>query len=120
MGHANVRQKQSLREAPAVPVAARNLGDSALAVPLIATLLLIALGLLPSVRSEPNVLRSVLGAAGALLVWTAATLVNARRQARRIAIEVVLRPQHYLQACAPTSILLYWGWYWRELIMRRR
>ena len=30
-------------------------------------------------------------------------------------MEVVLRPQHYLQACAHISILLYWGWYWREV-----
>ena len=29
----------------------------------------------------------------------------------------VWRPgkQHYLQACAQVSILLYWGWYWREV-----
>ena len=26
-----------------------------------------------------------------------------------------LRPQHYVQACAQGSILLYWGWYWREV-----
>ena len=28
---------------------------------------------------------------------------------------VVLRPQHYLQACAQASVLLYWGWYWRPV-----
>ena len=32
-----------------------------------------------------------------------------------LAVEVVLRAQHYLQACAHMSILLYWGWYWREV-----
>jgi hypothetical protein len=25
---------------------------------------------------------------------------------------VVLKKQHYLQACAQGSVLLYWGWYW--------
>ena len=25
---------------------------------------------------------------------------------------MVLRKQHYLQACAQGSVLLYWGWYW--------
>ena len=28
---------------------------------------------------------------------------------------VVLRRQHYLQACAQGSVLLYWGWYWRPV-----
>jgi hypothetical protein len=27
----------------------------------------------------------------------------------------VLRPQHYVQACAHTSIFVYWGWYWRPV-----
>ena len=27
----------------------------------------------------------------------------------------MLRKQHYLQACAQGSVLLYWGWYWREV-----
>jgi hypothetical protein len=27
-------------------------------------------------------------------------------------VEVVLKKQHYLQACAQGSVLLYWGWYW--------
>jgi hypothetical protein len=29
--------------------------------------------------------------------------------------EVVLRKQHYLQACAQGSVLLYWGWHWRPV-----
>ena len=28
-------------------------------------------------------------------------------------VEVVLRKQHYLQACAQLSVFVYWGWYWR-------
>ncbi len=27
----------------------------------------------------------------------------------------MLRAQHYVQACAHTSIFLYWGWYWRPV-----
>jgi len=30
-------------------------------------------------------------------------------------LDVVLRKQHYLQACAQGSVLLYWGWYWRTV-----
>ncbi len=34
---------------------------------------------------------------------------------RPLALRADLRPQHYVQACAHTSILLYWGWYWRPV-----
>ncbi len=30
-------------------------------------------------------------------------------------VEVALRKQHYIQACAHLSILTYWGWYWHEV-----
>src|SRR5215475_7222419 len=34
---------------------------------------------------------------------------------RKLQIEVALKKQHYLQACAQGSVLLYWGWYWRPV-----
>src|SRR4030095_1294529 len=37
--------------------------------------------------------------------------VLAARQGRKLTLEVVLRKQHYLQACAQGSVLVYWGWY---------
>jgi len=86
-----------------------------LALPLTFTLLLLPISLLPAVRSSPNAVWSFYGAGAVLLAWTAVTLVGARRRGRQLAIEVVLRPQHYLQACAHLSILVYWGWYWREV-----
>ena len=30
-------------------------------------------------------------------------------------VRVELRRQHYVQACAHASILIYWGWYWRPV-----
>ena len=95
----------------------RGLNESsrAIAVPLGSTVILLALGLLPGVRKNLNVVWSFAGAGAVLFVWTAATFVAAARRGRRLAIEVVLRPQHYLQACAHLSILAYWGWYWREV-----
>jgi Flp pilus assembly protein TadD len=42
-------------------------------------------------------------------------LAIARARGRQFALEVALRKQHYLQACSHLSILLYWGWYWREV-----
>lgn len=42
-------------------------------------------------------------------------LVSKQRARRIFTLEVVLRKQHYVQACAHTSIFLYWGWYWRPV-----
>jgi hypothetical protein len=58
---------------------------------------------------------SFLGAAGILFVWTVALAMAGRARGRQLTIEVALRKQHYLQACAQASVLLYWGWYWREV-----
>jgi hypothetical protein len=30
-------------------------------------------------------------------------------------VQIVLRKQHYLQACAQGSVLVYWGWYWPQV-----
>ena len=51
-------------------------------------------------------------AALALVVWAALLGVNSARAGRTLSFEIVLRPQHYLQACAHLSIFAYWGWYW--------
>jgi hypothetical protein len=37
------------------------------------------------------------------------------RRRQKVALEVVLRRQHYLQACLQGSLILYWGYYWREV-----
>jgi Flp pilus assembly protein TadD len=84
-------------------------------LPLLFTLVLVALGLLPTVRSNGNLLWSFLGAAAALVLWTAILLAAALGRGRTLGLQFVLRQQHYLQACSHTSILLYWGWYWREV-----
>jgi len=87
----------------------------ALGLPLFFTLGLVAFGFLDSVRQNPRLLWSFLGAAAALAAWNAAILVWALRTGRTLTLEIVLRKQHYLQACAQGSVLLYWGWYWREV-----
>jgi hypothetical protein len=58
---------------------------------------------------------SFLGPAAALFVWGGLLLVSARRRRRKLALDIVLRKQHYVQACAHISIFLYWGWYWRTV-----
>jgi hypothetical protein len=58
---------------------------------------------------------SLVGAAVLLVVWNAALVVWARRARRSLHLEIAVRKQHYLQACAQATVLLYWGWYWRQV-----
>jgi tetratricopeptide (TPR) repeat protein len=87
----------------------------ALILPLAFTLLLFALSFLPTVWHHPVLRWSFWGAAAALLAWNAALFAAARRRGRTLTIEVSLRKQHYIQACAHLSILTYWGWYWHQV-----
>ena len=81
-------------------------------------LLSFALAVIGLVGEAPRVagLRwSLLGAAAALLVWASLLMWTARRTGRVLSLDVVLKKQHYLQACAQGAVLLYWGWYWRPV-----
>ena len=61
----------------------------------------------------PRLPWAFLGAALVLGVWTSLLFAVTRRRRRILSVDVVLRPQHYIQACAQGALLLYWGWYWR-------
>ncbi len=87
----------------------------ALALPLVFALGLASFCLLESIRQNPRVLWSFLGAAGALMVWNVLLLNVALSRGRTFTLEIVLRKQHYVQACAQGAVLLYWGWYWRQV-----
>src|SRR2546425_3705633 len=79
----------------------------AFSLPLAFILGLTAFGLLDSVRRNPMLLWSVLGAGLALFVWNAVLCALTLRHGRTLRLEVVLRKQHYVQACAQGSVLLY-------------
>ena len=87
----------------------------AFGLPFLFTLCLLAFGLLHSVRENPKLLWSFLGAGALLIAWNAVLFQSALREGRRLTLEFVLRKQHYVQACAHISIFLYWGWYWRQV-----
>ena len=76
---------------------------------------LAGLALLDPVRENPNAFAAFLGAAAVLCAWNAALLVSPRPRGRILAVQVVLRKQHYVQASAQASVLLYWGWHWPEV-----
>ena len=111
-----VRKQRSAAAAKVPPVTARFTGlspDRALRLPLIVAVCLVAAGFLPSARGNAALFWSFCGAGGCLLAGSAALIAAAR--GRTLALDVVIRRQHYLQACAQSAILLYWGWYWREV-----
>jgi hypothetical protein len=105
----------TLRRAPAAPAArVSTLTPSrALSLPLSFIAALDAMAALPGIQHNPRLLWSVLGAAGVLSLGL--LMLRARSGARNFAIDVQLRPQHYLQAMAQGTVLLYWGYYWRPV-----
>ena len=87
----------------------------AFALPLAFTTALASLAALPSVTGTPRLFWSLLGASAALFVWTAILFAHAGSRRRTLGFEVVLKKQQSIQACGQSSVLLYWGWYWREV-----
>ena len=86
-----------------------------LAMPFACAAGLAALVLLPVVAPGTPLFWSLCGAAGVLAAWNALLIAADARRPRALAVEVVLRKQHYVQALAQASIFLYWGWHWREV-----
>jgi len=62
-------------------------------------------------RSNATLVRTFVGAGIALVVWSAVLFASARRSNRTLVLEFAPRKQHWMQACAQGSVLLYWGWY---------
>ena len=76
---------------------------------------LVAVALYEPVRQNPRLFWSVVGTGAVLLAWSGVLLVSALRNHRVLHLDIALRTQHYVQACAHASIFLYWGWYWRPV-----
>jgi hypothetical protein len=86
-----------------------------LTVPLVFTLGLASLALLDAVRLNAHLRWAFLGAAATLLAWEAVVLLWAWYEGRSLTLEISLRKQHVIQACAQGSVFVYWGWYWRPV-----
>jgi hypothetical protein len=77
--------------------------------------LLAAFVFVPPVSADPQLIRTFLFAAGALVAWGAMLFLAARAAGRALTLEIVIRKPHWVQACAQTTIILYWGWYVRTV-----
>ena len=83
----------------------------ALALPCACAAALIGFGLL--VSRHQVLFRTFLGAGGLLLLWCSLLYLQARARGRLLTVETVVRKQHWMQACAQLTVLLYWGWHVR-------
>ena len=75
---------------------------------------LFILSQLAVLQDRPMVRTSIAGAALVLLAWSV-LLFGVLRRGQKVAFEIVMRKQHYLQACLQGSLILYWGYYWPEV-----
>jgi hypothetical protein len=75
---------------------------------------LLVLGSLSLLQQRPTVRASLVFAALFLLAWSG-LLFGVLRRGQKVALEIMPRRQHYLQACQQGAVLLYWGYYWREV-----
>ena len=85
------------------------------AVPLGLTLALLAVSLAPRVQASAVLAGSFQAAAAALAIWQAVLWLRLRAEPAGRSFQVVLRPQHYLQAAVQLSVFLYWGYFWRPV-----
>ena len=65
-------------------------------------------------EARPLVRTSIVAVALVLLAWSV-LLFGVLRRRQKVALEIVMRRQHYLQACLQGSLILYWGFYWPEV-----
>src|SRR3954465_2892663 len=111
---AKKRRSRKVVAAPVVPVRHVPLSArSAVALPIAFAVLVAAATLLPGFSDAPAARWSCWGAAGVLVAWAAALLVIVERRPRTLSVEISLRKQHYVQACAHLTIYAYWAAYWQ-------
>ncbi len=109
------QQKRQGLVVTAEPPASRVAAWKVLLLPLAFTAGLAGLAILPPVRENSRVLTAFLMASAVLLTWNAFLLFWTRRTGQALTIELLIKKQHAVQACAQASVLLYWGWYWPQV-----
>jgi hypothetical protein len=67
------------------------------------------------VNRNATVVTTLLVAASGIVAWNVWLIARARRRNHALTLQVVLRKQHYVQACAQGSVLVYWGWSWQPV-----
>lgn len=83
--------------------------------PLILTGFLLLLSFMPRIQENPVLVASFYSAVAVLLVWQAYLLWLAHNRDLFYGFQILLRPQHYVQAMVQLSVYLYWGYFWRPV-----
>jgi hypothetical protein len=104
----------SARTAAAPPGGTRLSAGGAFALNACFAAGLLLLSQLSLLEPRPVVRASMVAAALFLLAWSG-LLFGVLRRGQKVTLEIVLRRQHYLQACLQGTLILYWGYYWREV-----
>src|SRR5437867_1268488 len=68
---------------------------------------------LPQIRSNPNLMWSFVGTSAAVFVWWLILMLRSR--GRALTLDIVLRPEHYMQTVAQLAIYVYWSFYWQPI-----
>lgn len=84
-------------------------------VPLALSAALFGLSFLPRVQENATLVGSFWAAIAVLLGWQAYQFYTARRSGEVWGFQVLLRPQHYVQAMVQFSVYAYWGFFWRPV-----
>ena len=87
-------------------------GERLLRLPLAGAVAVLAMSFLPRVADNARLALSFRGAALLLLAFLVGLAANLARTGRRLELERRAVRSHWVQACAHSSIYLYWGWYW--------
>ncbi|NKB34798.1 MAG: hypothetical protein GKR91_17015 [Pseudomonadales bacterium] len=90
-----------------------QLGSFKTPLALIAVLALLAVT--PRVQSNEVLFLSFIGAVLFLAAWFIYLLMQSRSSGEEHLFDIVLRPQHYIQAMVQLSVYSYWGYYWRPV-----
>lgn len=84
-------------------------------IPLALIVALAILAVTPRVQGNDILFWSFIGAVMFLAAWFVYLLMMSRRSGEDRSFDVILRPQHYLQAMVQLSVYAYWGYYWRPV-----
>ncbi|MEX2132178.1 MAG: hypothetical protein WD772_11910 [Pseudohongiellaceae bacterium] len=89
--------------------------EKVLVLPFILTLGLVLISFTPRIQSNPVLIWSFLSSATGLFLWQALLYLKLHRSGTSRSIQLVLRPQHYVQAMVQISLFAYWGYHWRPV-----
>ncbi len=83
--------------------------------PFALSIALLLLSFAPRIQENFTLVWSFWGAAATLLAWQAYQLFISINKNEEHVFNIVLRPQHYIQAMVQFSVYAYWGFYWRPV-----